>query len=169
MKYIKHLPELNKLTFWYVTLASGFLGWYVAFLIKDCRYFCCCSKINLMKGKFFFGKFQAFWRSLWNWSICLCWCNTISFSFKRLFLWWIWHFFQIFYSFGSFYLVYLLKAHTKVNDKSDSMNWNRGILRKIKMFYYWLTNGFFYLLTFNFRADIMTRYIFNQVWCFFSI
>ena len=43
----------------------------------------------------------------------------------------------------------------KLNGKSDSMNWNRGILRKIKNFCYWLTTGFFYLLTFDFRVEIM--------------
>ena len=52
--------------------------------------------------------------------------------------------------------------------KSDSIKWNRGILRKIKKFWYWTTNVFFYLLTFNSRADIMTRYTFNQVRCFFT-
>ena len=52
--------------------------------------------------------------------------------------------------------------------KSDSVKWIRGILRKIKRFWYWMTNGFFYLLTFNFRADIMTRNTFNQVRCFFT-
>ena len=31
-----------------------------------------------------------------------------------------------------------------------------------------MTNVFFYLLTFNSRADIMTRYTFNQVRCFFT-
>ena len=31
-----------------------------------------------------------------------------------------------------------------------------------------MTNAFFYLLTFNFRADIMTRNTFNQVRCFFT-
>ena len=28
--------------------------------------------------------FWAFWRRLGNWGICLCWCNTISFSFYKL-------------------------------------------------------------------------------------
>ena len=49
--------ELNKLTVWYVTAAPGFMGWYVAFLIKDFRYFCCSSKVNLMKVNFSFGQF----------------------------------------------------------------------------------------------------------------
>ena len=31
-----------------------------------------------------------------------------------------------------------------------------------------MTNGFFYLLTFNSRADIITRYNCNQVRCFFT-
>ena len=53
----KHLSELNKLTLWCVTSASGFMEWYAALLIKDCRYFWWYSKINLMKGKFFFGQY----------------------------------------------------------------------------------------------------------------
>ena len=31
-----------------------------------------------------------------------------------------------------------------------------------------MTNEFFYLFTFNFRADIMTKYAFNQVRSFFT-
>ena len=39
---------------------------------------------------------------------------------------------------------------------SKKTQWNgRRILRS---FWYWMTNGFFYLLTFNSIADIMTRY-----------
>ena len=53
----KHLSELNKLTVWYVASVSGFMGWYVALLIKDCGCFCCSSKITHTKGKFFFGQF----------------------------------------------------------------------------------------------------------------
>ena len=37
------------------------------------------------------------------------------FLFKSFFLWWIWHFFQIFWSFSSFPLLYLLKAHMKLD------------------------------------------------------
>ena len=32
-----------------------------------------------------------------------------------------------------------------------------------------MTNDIFQLLTFNFRADVMTRYTFNQVRCFFTL
>ena len=53
MKYIKHLSELNKLTVWYVTSVSGFMGWYVALFWEDYRYFCCSSQNNLMKGEIF--------------------------------------------------------------------------------------------------------------------
>ena len=52
--------------------------------------------------------------------------------------------------------------------ESDLMKWNRGILRKIKSFWYRMRNGFFCLLTFNSRADIISRYNFNQVRCFFT-
>ena len=31
-----------------------------------------------------------------------------------------------------------------------------------------MTNGFFYLLTFNSSTDIMARYNFNQIRCFFT-
>ena len=55
----KDLSELKRITvWWYVTSGSEFMEWYIALLIKDCRYFCCSSKINLMKGKFFFGQFR---------------------------------------------------------------------------------------------------------------
>ena len=57
-KVDKDLSELNKLTvWWYIISASEFMEWYVALLIKYSRYFCCSSKINLMKGKLFFGQF----------------------------------------------------------------------------------------------------------------
>ena len=39
MKQIKQLSELNKLTVWYVISALGFMGWYVALLIKDYTFF----------------------------------------------------------------------------------------------------------------------------------
>ena len=52
--------------------------------------------------------------------------------------------------------------------ESDLMKWNRGIPRKIKSFGYCMRNGFFCLLTFNFRADIISRCNFNQVRCFFT-
>ena len=141
------------------------MGWYD--MIKDCRYCCCSSKIKLMKGKFFFGQFQAFWRSLRNWGICLCCRNTIYFSFQKVFLWWISHFFQFFFNFSSFHLVYLLKAHMKFNGQKwlDEMEQTDSE----KNFWYCMTNRFFYLLTFNFRVDIMTIYTFNQIRCFFYI
>ena len=51
MKKIKHLSGLNKLTVWYVTSVSGFVGWYIALFWEDYRYFCCSSQNNLMKGE----------------------------------------------------------------------------------------------------------------------
>ena len=48
-----HLSELNKLTVWYVTSLSGFMEWYVELFWEDCRYFCCSSQNNLMKGEIF--------------------------------------------------------------------------------------------------------------------
>ena len=47
------MSELNKLTAWYVTSVSGFMGWCVALFWEDCRYFCCCSQNNLLKGEIF--------------------------------------------------------------------------------------------------------------------
>ena len=52
--------------------------------------------------------------------------------------------------------------------ESDLMKWNKGILRKIKGFWYLMRNVFFCLLTFNSRADIISRYNFSQVRCFFT-
>ena len=53
MRQIKHLPELNILTVWYVTSVSRIMRWYVALFWEDCRYFCCSSQNNLMKGEIF--------------------------------------------------------------------------------------------------------------------
>ena len=53
IKQMKHLPELNILTVWYVTSVSGFTGWYVALFWEDYEYFCWSSLNNLMKGENF--------------------------------------------------------------------------------------------------------------------
>ena len=52
MKTIKHLSEVNKLTFWYVTSASGFIEWWALFW-ENYRYFSCSSQNNLTKGEIF--------------------------------------------------------------------------------------------------------------------
>ena len=140
------------------------MGWYLAVLIKDCRYFCCCSK-----GKFFFGQFQSSEEVYEIEAFVFPGVILFLFLFKSFFCSGYGISFRFFWVLAAFVWFIYLKAHMKLNGKSDSMNWNRGILRKTKIFYYWLTNGFFYLLTFNFRADIMTRYIFNQVRFFFCI
>ena len=90
--------------------------------------------------------------------------------FKSFFFWWIWHFFQFFLSFGSFHLVYLLKARMKLNgqmwlDEMEQRNSEKNqtfLVVNDKCF-------FFYLLTFNSRADILTRYTFHEVRYFFYI
>ena len=94
---------------------------------------------------------QTLWRSLWNWRICLCW-----------------HFFEIFLSFGSFHLVYLLKAHMKLNGRKWLDEMEQRNSEKNQKFLVLNDKWLFGSLTFNSRADIITRYKFNQVRCFFT-
>ena len=74
-----------------------------------------------------------------------------------------------FWSFGSFYLVYLLKAHMKLNGWKWLDEMEQSNSEKNQKFLVLNDKWFFYLLTFNSRADFMTRYTFNQVRCFFYI
>ena len=78
--------------------------------------------------------------------------------FLAAFLLWARHFFQILWSFCRFHLAYLLKAHMKLNgrkwlDKIEQMS-----SEKNQTFLVLNEKCFFCLLTFNSRADIITRY-----------
>ena len=91
------------------------------------------------------------------------------FLFQSFSLWWIWHFFQVFWSIDSFHLVYLLKVHKKLNGRKwlDKMK-QRNSEKNQKFLVLNDKRLFFNLLNFNFRADIMARYTFNQVRWFFT-
>ena len=139
------------MTVWYITSASGFMGWFVALLTKDCRYFCCYSKINLMKGKFLSFRHSEV-------------CEIRAFVFVVVipfpFL------FKSFFFYGGYgislkifwvltaFIWFIYSKHTwNWMVKSDSMKWDRGIQRKIKSFWYWMTSFTCWLD----RAGIMTR------------
>ena len=75
---------------------SGLMGWYVALLIKDCRYFCCSSNINLIKGKDFLVSFRRSEKVCEIGAFVFAGVILFRFLFKNLFLRWIWRFFQFF-------------------------------------------------------------------------
>ena len=74
----------------------------------------------------------------------------------------------MFLSFWSFHLVYLFKAHMKLNGRKwlDEIE-QRNSKKKSKVVGTEWQMGFFCLLTFNSRAGIITRYNFDEVRCFF--
>ena len=69
--------------------------------------------------------------------------------------------------FCSFHLVYLLKAHIKLNGRKWLDEMEQRNSEKNQKFLVLNEKCFFYLLTFNSRPDIITRYNFNQVRCCF--
>ena len=87
-----------------------------------------------------------------------------SFLLKSIFLWWIWLFF---FKKSSFHLFYLLKQHMKVNGQKW-LGIEQRISRKNQKLLALKDKCFFFLLIFNSKAYIMTRYIFNEVRCFFT-
>ena len=92
------------------------------------------------------------------------WHLSLLFTFSKIFLWWIMHFFQILCSFTSFNFVYLLRAHMKLSGRKW-IKCNRRILRKTKVFGTEWQMAVFVLVEGRYcsRADIITRYNFNQV------
>ena len=128
-----------------LTQGLVYMGWYVALLIKDCRYFCCSSKINLMKGKLFLVSFRH--------SEEVCEIGAFVFAVAILSPFW-----QL--SSG----LSIKSTHEIEWSKVTRWRGTEKFREKSRVFCTeWQMGFFFYLLTFNFRADIMTKYNFNQV------
>ena len=53
----KKLVRIKNINVWYLTSVSGFLGWHVALIWEDSRYFYCSSQINHMKDETFLWSF----------------------------------------------------------------------------------------------------------------
>ena len=93
--------------------------------------------------------------------------GVIFYFLFKSFSWWIRHFLKMFLSFCSFHLVYQLKAHVKLNGPKWLNEMEQRNSEKKQNFLVLNDKWFFCLLTFNSRADITTRYNFNQARCFF--
>ena len=116
-------------------LSSLFLIWYVWILNFRCSEKCC------QIGAFVFAGVILF-----------------PFFIKSFFLWSIWHFFQTFWNFGSFHLVYLLDAHMKLNGQKWLDEMKQRNSEKNRKFLVLKDKWFFYLFTFNSKADVMTKW-----------